>query len=68
MPKMTVEEASADIQKHIEDPGPYSHNIISFKLRTVARDFGFDVANKMVDDLELDSKFGIGRIEHGTDN
>ena len=61
---MTVEEAYEDIRLHIEDPGSYSHNIVTFTLRIVARDSGYDVANQIVDDLDLKDEFGIGRVEN----
>ena len=60
---LTIEEAYEDIQHHIEDPGSYSHNIVTFTLRIVARDHGYAQANQMVDDLDLEAEFGIRRVE-----
>ena len=61
---MTIDEAYADITKHIEDPGHYSHNIVTWTLRQLAAEHGVYVANKMVDDLDLYDAFGIGQVSH----
>lgn len=60
---MTLDEAYVSIQKHIEDSGPYSHNIVTFTLRIVARDHGREAANEMVDNLDLENEFGIRRVD-----
>lgn len=61
-----IDEAYADITEQIENPGQYSHQVVGYTLRIVARDHGMDAANKMVDDLDLDDLFGIKRVNHGT--
>lgn len=49
-----LKELYDDIQGHIDDPGPYSHNIISIILRDIANHHGKAVANKAIRDLGLD--------------
>jgi hypothetical protein len=34
---------------------PYSHNIIQLSLQAIAEQYGRSVANKVIDDLELDA-------------
>ena len=58
-----IDEKYEEVRAHIDAPGPYSHNIISYTLREVAAELGKDVANKMVDDLDLTDLFGIGKAE-----
>jgi hypothetical protein len=45
------------IKSEIEFVGlkPYSHNIIQISLTAIANDFGITAANKVIDDLELES-------------
>ena len=50
---MTLRDYYDDIQGQIEDPGPYSHNVIGSTLRIVANDFGKDAANQIIRDLGL---------------
>lgn len=33
---------------------PYSHNIINISLRAIAQDYGREVANKVIEDCELE--------------
>ena len=60
---MTINEAYRNIQRHIEDPGPYGHNIVTCILTGIAAEHGTDAANQMVDDLDLVNEFGIGKVE-----
>jgi hypothetical protein len=52
-------KARKDIEELIEAPGPYGHNIVSLILRSIATELGYDKANKIVEELELDKIFSI---------
>ena len=43
------------------DIKPYSHNIISIALSAIAENFGYDEANKAIDDFELEA-FGWNKV------
>ncbi len=55
----TIDQVYEEIRAEIDDPKQYSHNIISWALRAVSVEHGKDVANKMVEDLDLTDLFGI---------
>lgn len=38
------------------DIKPYSHNIISLTLSTIAKNYGYDEANKAITDFGLESR------------
>jgi hypothetical protein len=50
----SLEQIYEDIQGHIDDPGPYSHNLISINLTIIANNHGKAAANKAIRDLGLD--------------
>lgn len=56
-----VAEAIQEIRKLRETPGEYGHNIVSSILRLIAKKHGFELANQIVEDLELDHYFAIGK-------
>ena len=43
--------------------GPYSHNIVSCILRQIADDCGCGEADKLIDELNLDTIYGIHKEE-----
>lgn len=54
-----LDKARADIEKAIEQDGPYSHNICSLVLAAVYDKLGRKAANKLVDEFDLDTIFDI---------
>jgi len=73
--RFSLKSARKDIEDLIEQPGPYGHNIITLTLRMVANRYGYGEANRLVDELELDSHFGIPKywpaiemLKHGSGN
>lgn len=58
-----LEEANKTIDKHVLQRGQYSHNIISLVLRDVAKKHGYEVANNLVDEHNLELIFGIPKVE-----
>jgi hypothetical protein len=52
-----IQEAYEDIEEYLStiDTKEYSHNLITITLRIVAKDHGYDAANKIVDDMGLES-------------
>ena len=56
---IALDEAYEKINEYIEDPGPYSHNIVGLILSEVGREHGLASANKIVEDLMLEEAFGI---------
>lgn len=57
--------ANMKIQHHINDEGPYSHNIVSCILRGVEKDWGTELANKLISANNLEQFFGIKEISNG---
>jgi hypothetical protein len=58
---ITIPEAEKEILEHINNTGPYSHNIVTFILRAVAKTYGYGEANNLVEKFDLMSEFGIGK-------
>ena len=56
---MTLDKAREDIEEAIRRDGEYSHNVISCVLRIVANEYGYDVANSLVGEFELEELYGI---------
>lgn len=56
-PKNTLQDWIEGIENEIMFVGlkPYSHNIIQISLQAIAEDFGIAVANKVIEDLDLES-------------
>jgi len=57
--KLTIEKARKEIEVLIRCPGEYGHNIVSSTLRNIASIYGYGEANKLVEELNLESYFGI---------
>jgi len=57
--KITIKKARKEIEELIERPGEYGHNIVSLTLRIIAKEYGYGEANKLVEELDLESHFGI---------
>lgn len=49
----TLLELLCDIQMELDDPGPFSHNLISLSLRHIEKQWGREYARKAFDELEL---------------
>jgi len=60
--KLTIEKARKKIKELIICPGKYGHNIISLTLRIIAKEYGYLEANKLVEELSLESHFGIPKL------
>lgn len=60
----TLEEYKEDIEKELEtiDTKPYSHNLISLRLRAIDEKFGREKANEIIDELDLEI-YGYQKIE-----
>lgn len=54
---LTVSQAKRMIEEQIITDGPYSHNLISLYLQSVAKAFGKPAANKLIDECGLE---GLG--------
>lgn len=59
MSEITIAKAKEQIQKAIDQNGPYSHNIAGLVLSQVASEHGVDVANQLVEEFKLTRRFGI---------
>jgi len=60
-----IKEDVTTIEREIFNAGEYSHNIISLTLRKIAKvdkDFGYVVANRIVERLELEDLMGISQV------
>ncbi len=51
--------AKNKIKMIIRDNGPYTHSMISMVLQDVHQKLGTKFANQLVDEFELEQKFGI---------
>lgn len=58
-----IDKASDRIQNAIDSHGPYSHNMIGAVLRDLSSSWGYEHANKLVRDFELDELYGIQEVE-----
>ena len=58
MKTKTIEELKQIIreEKPFVDLKPYSHNIISLTLQQIAKEYGYDAANNIIKELELEKK------------
>jgi len=57
MKKKTLSKLRSIIKKERDfvDLKPYSHNIISLTLMQIAKEYGYEKANKCIDDFELEN-------------
>lgn len=60
----TKEEWIETISEEIPyiDVKPYSHNIISVALQAIAKQFGVEEANKVIDDFDLEP-YGWSKVQ-----
>lgn len=56
---MELSEARRKIERAIEQSGPYSHNIVGFVLREVAKAHGTAKANALIDEYGIEDLYGI---------
>jgi len=56
-------KARDSIENAMDQNGPYTHNIISLSLRSLAEKGGNKAANDLVDEYELDQEYGIQKVE-----
>ena len=56
-------DAEEMIEYHINQGGPYSHNLIGVVLREADKQLGRAVANDLIDDYSLDSRYGMNKEE-----
>ena len=56
MKKKSLSELRRVIKKERDYVGlkPYSHNIISLTLMQISKEYGYDQANKCIDDFDLE--------------
>lgn len=47
---------SERIERALDNPGPFSHNIIGCILRSVAEKEGYQAANALIDEHDLESE------------
>lgn len=52
---MTITQARRTIEEQLDFEGPYSHNIISLCLQSIAKKFGNPTANKLIDECGLEN-------------
>ena len=50
------------IEKARDQNGPFSHNIIGLTLSQVSQEFGFDVANGLIDEYDLEDLYNIQKV------
>ncbi len=55
----TEDEAKRLIEYHLSRHGNFTHNILSLCLRSFAEKFGYDFANSLVDEYDLEFEYGI---------
>lgn len=55
----------AAIEYQVQSDGPFSHNLVSLFLRQIDKQFGSDVAQKVVLELDLKKRCGITQRNHG---
>lgn len=60
--KMTIEKAREEIEALSINPGEYGHNIVSCILRIIAKEYGYEASNKLVEELELGEIFSIPKF------
>jgi len=65
MESQKVKWARRKIETAIEQNGPYSHNICSMALMSVAAAAGKDAANKLIEEYGLDALYQIRKVEVG---
>lgn len=58
-----VEQARHTIQDAIDSEGPYSHNIIGLTLSRIAAEQGYAVANRLVEEYDLEARYGIRTVQ-----
>lgn len=54
--KVFYEDCKGRLERYADTIGqlPYSHNLISLTLREVAKKLGYEFANRLIDELELE--------------
>lgn len=54
-----MRDIRADMVEAVESPGPFQHNLISCTLRSAAAKYGTAVADRLVEEYDLEDLFGI---------
>jgi hypothetical protein len=54
-----LEELCEALTQAMTSKGGYTHNLVSAKLRVIAKEFGRETANEVVKDFGLTRRFGI---------
>lgn len=57
--KTVMDSAREYIAEKLEDIRDYTHNIVSAKLRSVAKEISFEAADQLIDEFDLDDLLGI---------
>jgi len=58
-----IERARDRIEQAIKQNGPYSHKVVGLALSALARECGFEAANNLVEEYDLDDLYGIQKVE-----
>jgi hypothetical protein len=56
-----IMQARREIQEAIKARGEFSHNMITASLRNLASKVDYVASNDLVDEFDLDRKFGISK-------
>lgn len=59
----SLDKAREQIQKAIDQDGPYSHNIVGLVLSSVASDYGTAQANELIAEFDLTEVYGIRPVQ-----